>query len=102
MKYAYKTVDTSTLAGLQEAERLKASGWEITRTGLFLVWFQKAKPRAGMQELFNGAICSFRFTAWQRCLKDARYYVVFMIKPAVGPKPFLAVVDDYGNLVGVS
>lgn len=55
-----------------------------------------------MSELADGRICTFRFTAWQRCLKDSRYYVVFMVKPAVGPKPFLAVVDDYGTLVEVA
>lgn len=37
----YKTVDTSTLAGLKEAERLHANGWRIARSGLFLVWFEK-------------------------------------------------------------
>ena len=35
----YRTVDTSTLAGLQEAEKLKAAGWQIYRSGLFLVYF---------------------------------------------------------------
>ena len=37
----YRTVDTSTLAGLKEAEKLKAAGWVIYRTGLFLVYFMK-------------------------------------------------------------
>lgn len=41
MKTQYKTIDTSTLAGLKEAESLKANGWQIVRTGLFLVYFQK-------------------------------------------------------------
>ncbi len=40
-KSAYKMVDTSTLAGLMQAEKMKASGWVIARTGLFLVWFRK-------------------------------------------------------------
>jgi hypothetical protein len=38
----YKTVDTSTLKGLKQAERLKARGWVIYRTGLFLVYMRKA------------------------------------------------------------
>ncbi len=42
MKYEYKTVDTSTLKGLKEAERLHTSGWKTIRAGLFLVYFQKA------------------------------------------------------------
>jgi len=37
----YKMVDTSTLAGLKQAERLYANGWTITRSGLFLIWFEK-------------------------------------------------------------
>jgi hypothetical protein len=37
----YKTVDTSTLAGQKRAERLKANGWTITRSGLFLIYFEK-------------------------------------------------------------
>lgn len=40
----YKTVDTSTLKGLEQAERLKSQGWTIYRTGLFLIYFcKKAK-----------------------------------------------------------
>lgn len=35
----FKMADTSTLAGLKEAERLQAEGWQIYRTGLFLVYF---------------------------------------------------------------
>lgn len=37
----YKTVDTSTLEGLKQAERLKSQGWTIYRTGLFLIYFLK-------------------------------------------------------------
>ena len=37
----YKTVDTSTLEGLRQAERLHNTGWSIVRTGLFLVYFKK-------------------------------------------------------------
>ncbi len=39
----YKTVDTSTLKGLKEAERLHRLGWKIVRAGLFLIYF--VKPR---------------------------------------------------------
>lgn len=38
-----KTVDTSTLKGLIEAERLLNKGWKIQRSGLFLIWFYKAE-----------------------------------------------------------
>jgi hypothetical protein len=37
----YRTVDTSTLAGLKRAERLHASGWTLFSTGLFLLKFFK-------------------------------------------------------------
>lgn len=37
----YKTVDTSTLQGFKEAERLRANGWTVYRTGLFLLYFSK-------------------------------------------------------------
>jgi hypothetical protein len=42
MKFKYAIADTSTLEGLKKAEQLKAHGWKIIRTGLFLVQFQKA------------------------------------------------------------
>lgn len=41
MATQYRTVDTSTLEGLKQAERLQASGWTIQRVGLFLIWFIK-------------------------------------------------------------
>jgi hypothetical protein len=37
----YRTVDTSTVDGVREAEHLLAQGWEIIRTGLFLVYFSR-------------------------------------------------------------
>lgn len=37
----YRTVDTSTLAGVREAERLQANGWTTYRVGLFLIYFCK-------------------------------------------------------------
>lgn len=45
-----------------------------------------------------GAVCAHRMVAWQKCLADDRFYVVFMVKPAIGRAPYLAVVDDYGTL----
>jgi hypothetical protein len=30
-----------------------------------------------------------------------RYYVVFMVKPFQGPRPYLCVVDDYGTLQAI-
>jgi hypothetical protein len=41
MKTQYKTVDTSTLKGLQEAERLHTSGWTLYSVGLFILKFYK-------------------------------------------------------------
>ena len=41
----YKTVDTSTLAGLKHAERLLEAGWKIVRSGLSLVYFQRRPER---------------------------------------------------------
>jgi hypothetical protein len=40
----YRMVDTSTLAGLEEAERLHARGWKVYASGLFLLYFQRRKP----------------------------------------------------------
>lgn len=37
----YRKVDTSTLAGLRTAERLKASGWILYNSGLFMVYFYR-------------------------------------------------------------
>lgn len=41
MTIKYKTVDTSTLNGLKQAERLHTSGWITAKVGLFLIWFYK-------------------------------------------------------------
>lgn len=41
MRQEFKLVDTSTRAGIEQAERLKAAGWIIYRTGLFLLWFRR-------------------------------------------------------------
>jgi len=40
----YRTVSTHTLAGLKQAERLKASGWKIIASGLYRIVFEKARP----------------------------------------------------------
>ncbi len=37
----YKTVDTSTLKGLKQAERLHMNGWTIIRSGLYLIQFMR-------------------------------------------------------------
>ena len=41
MATKYRTVDTSTLAGLRTAERLKAHGWICYSVGLFILKFYK-------------------------------------------------------------
>lgn len=43
MRYEYKTESTHTLAGLRRAERLKANGWKIISSGLFLIQFERPK-----------------------------------------------------------
>lgn len=45
MKYKYKTVDTSTIAGIEQAEKLQAAGWVIYRVGLFLLYFHSKKGK---------------------------------------------------------
>ena len=39
----YKTVDTSTLKGLKQAERLHLNGWKQIRVGMFSIQFAKTK-----------------------------------------------------------
>lgn len=41
----YRTVDVSTAAGLEEAERLYEWGWKIYRSGLFTIWFYRRTER---------------------------------------------------------
>jgi len=41
--FDYKKVDTSTLEGLKEAERLKEQGWKIVQTGLHILTFERLK-----------------------------------------------------------
>lgn len=40
-KTEWKTVDTSTLEGLKQAEKLHTSGWTTYSVGLFIVKFYK-------------------------------------------------------------
>jgi hypothetical protein len=44
MRYEYKTINTQTLTGLKEAERLKQTGWIIILNGIFTLMFQRSKP----------------------------------------------------------
>ena len=37
----YKTVDTSTVKGIEAAERLQAQGWTCYGVGLYLLKFYK-------------------------------------------------------------
>ena len=41
MKTEYKTVDTSTIKGLEQAERLQANGWITYSVGLFIIKFYR-------------------------------------------------------------
>lgn len=51
MTTLYKIVDTSTLKGLKQSERLHANGWKIYRTGLFLIYFYKKVEKKGKSKL---------------------------------------------------
>jgi hypothetical protein len=44
----YKTVDTRTLKGLKQAERLKANGWTIGSVGLWTIEFYKKVTKQGI------------------------------------------------------
>ena len=37
----YRTVDTSMVKGIEQAERLQRQGWLIARSGLFSIQFYK-------------------------------------------------------------
>ncbi len=41
--FDYKRVDTSTLKGLEEAEKLKEAGWKIISSGLYSILFEKER-----------------------------------------------------------
>jgi len=46
----HREVSTHTLAGLKEAERLKAAGWKIITSGLFRIVFERKNPDALKQQ----------------------------------------------------
>ena len=41
MPYLYRTIDTSTQQGLQQAERLHMAGWKIIRNGFWSLVFER-------------------------------------------------------------
>lgn len=41
MKRKYRTIDTRTMKGLKEAERLKRNGWRIISAGFWTIIFEK-------------------------------------------------------------
>lgn len=41
MRTEYKTVDTSTVAGIEAAEKLQAQGWVMYSVGLYLIKFYR-------------------------------------------------------------
>lgn len=45
MKIEYKTVDVSTIKGIEAAERLQATGWLMGRSGLFTIQFYRKAVR---------------------------------------------------------
>jgi hypothetical protein len=55
----YRMVDTSTLEGLREAERLHAAGWTIYASGLFLLYFYKRG------QLRKGAVVASQRALWR-------------------------------------
>lgn len=42
MKFEYKTISLDSIENIKKAERLKANGWRIIRTGLFMIQFERA------------------------------------------------------------
>jgi hypothetical protein len=40
-KRQYRRVDTTTLKGLKEAERLHANGWKQIQVGMFSILFER-------------------------------------------------------------
>ena len=44
-KYQHRDVNTSTLAGLKQAETLKAQGWQIVAVGLWTISFTRINPK---------------------------------------------------------
>lgn len=42
-RFEYKTIDTSTINGIAEAEKLKALGWRIISVGLYTIQFERCK-----------------------------------------------------------
>lgn len=52
MGYEYKTIDTTTLKGLKQAERLHIAGWKTIRLGLTYIQFERYKePKSFMERL---------------------------------------------------
>lgn len=41
MKTKYKTVDTSTMTGIKQAEALHSSGWKMGSVGFYTIQFYK-------------------------------------------------------------
>jgi hypothetical protein len=56
MKIEYRTVDTSTLKGLKQAERLHQNGWKMGAQGLFSIQFYKEKLRNRSTKLKKGRL----------------------------------------------
>jgi hypothetical protein len=40
----YRTVDTTTVKGIEEAEKLQAAGWKMIRPGMFSIQFERKTP----------------------------------------------------------
>jgi len=43
MKTKYKSINTKTLKGLKEAEKLQKTGWKIINMGLYIITFENNK-----------------------------------------------------------
>lgn len=43
MALEYKTVNTRTLKGLKQAERMKKAGWKIGSSGIYTIQFYRTK-----------------------------------------------------------
>ena len=49
MATEYRTVDTSSVAGIRTAERLQRAGWTMYSVGLFLVKFYRRSPTSPLR-----------------------------------------------------
>jgi len=65
-RFEYRTVNTDTLKGLEEAARLYAAGWRIVRNGTCVQFCRKLpspssgfERQPGLVEAFDATMCAW-------------------------------------------